>query len=89
MLTCSRPAWSAMTPPSMSRSVPVMKAASDPRRKAMSRGWQRNDLDLAVDDGRDEMANAPEVAPDLAQVLAASIERSAAQRMAMSSSRSP
>ncbi len=52
---------------------------------AMSRGRQRNDLYLAVDTGRDDVAHAPEVTRDAIDALAAGIERSAAQSMAIDS----
>ena len=52
---------------------------------AMSRGRQRNDLYLAIDTGRDDIAHAPEVTRDAIDALAASIERSAAQSMATDS----
>jgi ATP-dependent exoDNAse (exonuclease V) alpha subunit len=50
---------------------------------AMSRGRQTNDLYLAIDTGRDDIAHAPELTPDPATALAASIQRSAAQQMAI------
>jgi conjugative relaxase-like TrwC/TraI family protein len=50
---------------------------------AMSRGRQTNHLYLAIDSARDEIAHAPEVAADPAATLAASIQRSAAQQMAI------
>ena len=50
---------------------------------AMSRGRQRNDLYLAVDTGRDDIAHAPEVVRGPVEALAAGIERSAAQQMAL------
>lgn len=49
---------------------------------AMSRGRQTNDLYLAINTGRDDIAHAPELTPDPATALAAGIQRSAAQRMA-------
>lgn len=49
---------------------------------AMSRGRQRNDLYLAVNAGRDDIAHAPEITRDPVDVLIAGIERSAAQQMA-------
>lgn len=52
---------------------------------AMSRGRQRNDLYLAIDTGRDDVAHAPEVTRDTIDALAAGIERSAAQQMAVES----
>ncbi|MBM3676234.1 MAG: hypothetical protein FJW88_15095, partial [Actinobacteria bacterium] len=52
---------------------------------AMSRGRQRNDLYLAIDAGRDDIAHAPEIEPDPLGVLSASIQRSAAQQMAIDS----
>lgn len=52
---------------------------------AMSRGRQRNDLYLAIDTGRDDIAHAPEIAAAAIDVLAAGIERSAAQSMAIDS----
>lgn len=52
---------------------------------AMSRGRQRNDLYLAVDTGRDDVAHAPELTRDAIDALAAGIERSAAQQMAVDS----
>src|SRR3546814_17817093 len=51
---------------------------------AMSRGRQRNDLYLAVDTGRDDVAHAPR-SPDAIEARVAGIERSAAQHMAMDS----
>jgi hypothetical protein len=56
---------------------------------AMSRGRQSNDLYLAIDDGRDDIAHAPELARDPAAALSASIQRSAAQEMAVDSGASP
>lgn len=52
---------------------------------AMSRGRQRNDLYLAIDTGRDDVAHAPEVTRDAIDALASGIERSAAQQMAVES----
>ncbi|MBI5232116.1 MAG: ATP-binding domain-containing protein, partial [Coriobacteriales bacterium] len=49
----------------------------------MSRGRQGNDLYLAVDTGRAEIAHAPEIAPDPVGALLAGIERSTAQEMAI------
>lgn len=49
---------------------------------AMSRGRRSNDLYLAIDTGRDDIAHAPELTSDPAAALAASIRRSAAQQMA-------
>jgi len=49
----------------------------------MSRGRQGNDLYLAIDAGRDEIAHAPEITPDPVGALVAGIERSAAQQMAI------
>lgn len=54
---------------------------------AMSRGRKRNDLYLAADTGRDDVAHAPELKRGAIEALAASIERSAAQQMAIDSSR--
>lgn len=50
---------------------------------AMSRGRQTNHLYMAIDSDRDEVAHAPEVTTDPAAALAASIQRSAAQQMAI------
>jgi ATP-dependent exoDNAse (exonuclease V) alpha subunit len=50
---------------------------------AMSRGRQRNDLYLAIDTGREDIAHAPELTRDAIDALAAGIERSAAQQMAL------
>lgn len=52
---------------------------------AMSRARQRNDLYLAIDTGRDDVAHAPEVNQDAIDALVASIERSAAQQMGVDS----
>ena len=52
---------------------------------AMSRGRQRNDLYLAIDTGRDDIAHAPEITRDAIDALAAGIERSAAQQLASDS----
>jgi conjugative relaxase-like TrwC/TraI family protein len=52
---------------------------------AMSRGRQRNDLYLAVDTDRHEIAHGPEVARDPARTLAAGVQRSAAQQLALDS----
>jgi conjugative relaxase-like TrwC/TraI family protein len=52
---------------------------------AMSRGRQRNDLYLAIDTGRDEIAHAPEFTRDAIDALAEGIKRSAAQQMAIDS----
>src|SRR5690606_25161750 len=52
---------------------------------AMSRGRQRNDLYLAIDTGRDDIAHAPELTRDAIDALGAGIERSAAQQMAVDS----
>jgi conjugative relaxase-like TrwC/TraI family protein len=49
---------------------------------AMSRGRRRNDLHLAIDTGREDIAHAPEVTRDAIAALSAGIERSVAQRMA-------
>ena len=53
----------------------------------MSRGRQRNDLYLAVDTGRDDIAHAPEVTRDAIDTLVAGIERSAAQQLAIDTGR--
>jgi hypothetical protein len=50
---------------------------------AMSRGRQRNDLYLAADTDRNDISHAPEVTRDAIEVLAAGIERSATQQMAI------
>lgn len=50
---------------------------------AMSRGRQTNHLCMATDSARDEVAHAPEVTADPAATIAASIQRSAAQQMAI------
>lgn len=50
---------------------------------AMSRGRHRNDLYLAIDTGRDDIAHAPEITPEPMTALAASIQRSGAQQMAI------
>lgn len=50
---------------------------------AMSRGRQSNHLYLTLESGRDDIAHAPELTPDPAATLAANIERSAAQQMAI------
>ena len=45
---------------------------------AMSRGRQRNDLYLAIDTGRDDVAHAPEITREAIDALAAGIQCSAA-----------
>lgn len=50
---------------------------------AMSRGRRTNHLFMAIDSAREEVAHAPEVTADPAAALAASIQRSAAQQMAI------
>lgn len=50
---------------------------------AVSRGRQRNDLYLAVDTGRDDIAHAAEVSRDPVETLLVGIQRSAAQQMAI------
>jgi len=52
---------------------------------AMSRGRQRNDLYLAIDTSRDDVAHAPELTREAVDALADGIERSAAQSMAVDS----
>lgn len=56
---------------------------------AMSRGRQSNDLYLAIDDNREDIAHAPEVTRDPAAALLASIERSSAQQMAIDGGAAP
>lgn len=56
---------------------------------AMSRGRHTNDLYLAIDTSRDEIAHAPELTPDPATALTASIRRSAAQQMAIDHNAEP
>lgn len=50
---------------------------------AMSRGRHRNDMYLAIDDGRAEIAHAPELVRDPIEALIAGVDRSAAQEMAI------
>lgn len=52
---------------------------------AMSRGRQRNDIYLAIDTGRDDIAHAPELTQGAVEALVGGIERSAAQSMAVDS----
>lgn len=56
---------------------------------AMSRGRQSNDLYLAIDDNREDIAHAPELPRDPAAALLASIQRSSAQQMAVDGGAAP
>ena len=56
---------------------------------AMSRGRRSNDLYLTIDESRDDIAHAPELTRDPTAALSASIQRSAAQQMAVDAGTSP